>query len=162
MRIGTQNWCGAGFYEYTNMTKLRKFLPIDLERILEIEKVSFPARIAFSKSYFERLYREYPEEFVVAEFDKNVVGYVIGDASGEIISIAVDPNYREKGIGQSLANYLINHYKEKGIKELTIHVRTTNQAGVSFWENLGFKVKKTIKNYYLNGDDALLLRMNIK
>lgn len=143
------------------MIKIRKFLPADLERILEIEKVSFPQKVAFLRQHFEKLYQEYPEGFIVAESDKNVVGYILGDSSGEIISIAVDPDYRQIGIGQSLANALINHYTEKGIKELQIYVRIENQAGVSFWQNLDFKVEKIIKNYYSNGDDAFLLKKKI-
>jgi ribosomal-protein-alanine N-acetyltransferase len=143
------------------MIRLRQFLSADLNRILDIERASFPARIAFSRAYFERLFQEYPEGFIVAEFKGNVVGYTIGNNSGEIITIAVDPDYRKQGIGKSLADFLIKNYKKRGIQELSIHVRTNNQAGVSFWQNLGFKVEKTIKNYYSNGDDALLLKKEI-
>jgi len=140
--------------------KLREFKISDLKEILEIERGSFPKRNAFSKEYFQKLYQKYPQGFVVAEIEKEIVGYGIGQISGdfgEIISIAVKSNWRKKGIGTKLANFLINDFQKKGIKSVFLHVREKNREAISFYQKLGFKILKTIKNYYSNGDDAFLM-----
>ena len=97
----------------------------------------------------------------MAENDKEVIGYTIGrprnNQAGEIISIAVSPNWRQQGIGGTLTNVLINHFKEKNLKEISLHVRTENEGGTAFYQNLGFKILETIKNYYQNGDNACLM-----
>jgi len=40
-------------------------------------------------------------------------------------------------------------------------VRKNNLAAISFYQNLGFQILKTIKNYYQNGDDADLISKNL-
>ena len=146
------------------MINLRKFSLPDLERILEVEKVSFLNREAWSGDYFEKLQREYPEGFIIAESDDEIVGYTIGrpkNNSAEIISLAVAPSWRKKGVGITLTNFLTNHFKEKRLKEIFLCVRIKNQEGISFYQNLDFKTLKTIKNYYRNGDDAFLMKKEI-
>lgn len=142
--------------------KLRKFSLSDLEQVMEIERLSFPE--PWPKSYFEKLYQKYSEGFIVAENEKEVVGYIIGEPkndTGEIISLAIAPNWRQKGIGKSLTNFLINHFEKEEVKEVLARVRTKNEAGISFHKKLGFEVVKTIKKYYSNGDDAYLMRKEI-
>jgi ribosomal-protein-alanine N-acetyltransferase len=156
--------------------KLRRFRPGDLGKVMEIEKSSFSNRKAWPKKYFENLHRKYPEGFIVAENESRIIGYTIGrpskqslrDARGQakngeakIISLAVEPSWRGKGIGTKLTNFLINHLKKRGVKEIFLHVRTQNKTGVSFYQNLGFKILKTIKNYYRNGDNAYLMGKSI-
>ncbi|MDI6591774.1 MAG: ribosomal protein S18-alanine N-acetyltransferase [Patescibacteria group bacterium] len=151
------------------MVKLRQFSFPDLDRILEIEKVSFPNREAWSREYFEKLYFKYPKGFIVAENKNEIVGYTIGQPKNrvptkrvaEIISLAVAPDWRQKGIGKALIEFLINHFRQKNIKEIFLNVRTKNKAAISFYQKLGFKILKTIKNYYKNGDDAYLMKKEI-
>ena len=146
------------------MIKLRKFSLSDLEKVMEIEKASFPNRDAYPNSLFEKYYKEYPKGFIIAEDGKEIVGYTIGklkNSQAEIISLAVKPDFRQKGIGTRLTNFLINHFKKGGVIEIFLHVRTKNQEGISFYQNLSFKILKTIKNYYRNRDDAFLMKKEI-
>jgi len=146
------------------MIKLRKFSLSDLEQIMEIEKISFPNRKLFSADYFRKFYQKSPEGFIVAEDKGKILGYAIGEVQkdcGKIISIAVYPIYRKKGIGKELANFLIEYFKKKNLKKISLHVRKNNLAAISFYKNLGFQILKTIKNYYQNGDDAYLMKRNL-
>jgi len=146
-------------------TKIRNFSPSDLKEVIWIEKISFPNRKPYSEDYFKSLYQKYPEGFIVAKGNKGEIrGYTIGQSkneSAEIISLAVDPIWRKKGIGKTLTNFLINNFKEKGVKEISLHVRIKNKAGITLYQNLGFQILKTIKNYYSNGDDAYLMKRNL-
>ena len=131
---------------------------------MEIEKISFPNRKLFSADYFRKLYQKYPEGFIVAEDKGKILGYAIGEVQkdcGKIISIAVHPAWRKKGVGKKLANFYIEHLKKKNLKEIFLRVRKNNLAAISFYKNLGFQILKTIKNYYQNGDDADLMERKI-
>lgn len=146
------------------MIKLKRFSLSDFKKVMEIETASFPKRQIFPISSFQKYYKKYPEGFIVAECQNKIVGYAIGqpkNESAEFISLAVQPDFRQKGIGTKLSGFLINHFREKNIKEITLRVRTENKSAISFYQDLGFKSVKIIKNYYCNSDDALLMRKEI-
>lgn len=148
----------------TSMIELRNFSLTDLDQIMKIEKISFPDRKAYSRSYFETLYRNYPQGFIIAEAENKVIGYTIcrsRNGFAEIISLAVDPDWREKGIGTKLINFLINHFKERGFKKIILHVRTENKKAIVFYQSLGFKILNIIENYYSNGKDSYLMKKEI-
>ena len=142
--------------------KIRKFRPSDLNRVMEIEKVSFPE--PWPESYFKEFWKKHPDGFMVAEISKKIVGYVLGykkpNGLGSIKTIAVDLDYRRQGIGKELVNFIINKLKKESVKEIFLHVRPKNKIACKFYKNMGFKILKTIKKYYRNGEDAYLMRKN--
>jgi len=144
--------------------KIRGFLASDLKELMEIEKTSFPNQKVWPKKYFKKLYQKYPEGFFVVESEKKIVGYTIGQKIGrgaKIISLAVAPKWRERGIGRMLIKSLLNHFKKEGVKEISLHTRTKNKIGILFLKKSGFEISKKIKKYYRNGDDAYLMRKKI-
>ena len=141
------------------MVKLRKIQLRDLDRVTEIRRVSLPD--PWSKDLFLKTINQYPESFIVAEEDNEVVGYAVGkiqNNSARIISLAVDPQRREKGTGTALVKYLTEQFKEKGVKEICLNVRTWNEKAMIFYKNLGFEIVKTIEKHYPNGDDAYSMK----
>ncbi|MEM2412679.1 MAG: GNAT family N-acetyltransferase, partial [Candidatus Bathyarchaeia archaeon] len=95
---------------------LRKFTPKDLQRVMYINRVCLPEN--YGDYFFMDLYNRFPETFIVAEVDGEIVGYVMcrielgfSDFSlsgfikkGHIVSIAVMPEHRRKGIGYALVS----------------------------------------------------------
>jgi len=146
------------------MTKLRKFSLSDLDQVIKIEGISFPNRKSWSREYFKKFYQKYPRGFIVAENESEVMGYAVGkpkNDEAEIISLAINPNFRQQGIGAELANFLLEHFKKKGTRKISLRVRTKNKLGIAFYRKAGFEISKKIKNYYQNGDDAYLMRKKI-
>ncbi|MBM3708059.1 MAG: GNAT family N-acetyltransferase [Actinobacteria bacterium] len=143
---------------------IRKFSLEDLSKIMEIEHSSFTAD-TFSENTFLSLYRKCSELFIVAEIDKTIVGYMVTCnywKRWRVISIAVDPVYRRKGIGSALANFTINQLKVCRIKNLELEVRVTNSGGIGFWKSLDFYSLKIIPYYYLDGTNAMVMRKLLK
>lgn len=130
---------------------------------MEIEKASFPD--PWPETYFKKLYKEHPNDFLVAKASGKVVGYILGytkpNKSGSIKNLAVASNYRRLGIGKELVNFIIQRLKEKSVKKVFLHTRMKNRAASSFYKKLGFRIIKIVKNYYHNGDDAFLMRKEI-
>jgi [ribosomal protein S18]-alanine N-acetyltransferase len=139
---------------------LRKFSLKDLNRIMEIENASFASDV-FSKNIFLNLYRKCSNLFIIAEISKIIAGYMITCnlyRKWKVISIAIDPIYRCKGIGSYLANTTFDQLKASSAKSIELEVRITNTEGICFWKSLGFLPLKIIPNYYHNGKDALIMR----
>ena len=73
----------------------------------------------------------------------------------EIEYIIVDKLYRRQGIATSLIKFMedIN-----SVKNITLEVRKSNDAAISFYEFLGFKKVAIRKNYYKNEDGILMMK----
>lgn len=147
-----------------NKLTVRPYVSSDLENILKIERLSFP-KTAYSSDTFSHFFKVCSKGFFLAEVDRKIAGYIIGcikDGKGEIISLAVDPKFRRKGIGRKLLNFILDKFGKKEISALKLHVRTKNRGAIKFYQKFGFQVLKTVKNYYPNGEDTYLMRKVLK
>jgi ribosomal protein S18 acetylase RimI-like enzyme len=55
--------------------------------------------------------------------------------------IAVNQNYKGKGIGKQLINYLENEIREKGLNLYGLSVRKDNKEAIGFYNQNGYKVE---------------------
>ena len=92
---------------------LRKFVPDDLQGVMQINRVCLPEN--YTDFFFMDLHQRYPETFIVAEENNQMAGYImcrieVGLSNfgfgglirkGHVVSIAVMPQYRRKGIAQA-------------------------------------------------------------
>jgi ribosomal-protein-alanine N-acetyltransferase len=143
---------------------IEKFDPLNLNKILEIERSAFQRKEAFSKEYLLELFKNWPEGFLVAKLDGDIVGYIIGERnrdSGVIISIAVKKEQRGKGIGRKLTERLLEIFKKEGMKIVFLHVREENKEAINFYQALGFKIIELVENYYSNGENAYLMEKSL-
>ena len=100
--------------------------------------------------------------WLVAEEDGQLAGYIgsqtVMDES-DVMNVAVHPDFRRRGIGESLILELINRLKKKGSHCLTLEVRASNDPAIALYSKLGFAEVGRRKNYYRNPrEDALILR----
>ncbi|MBO3841524.1 MAG: ribosomal protein S18-alanine N-acetyltransferase [Candidatus Brockarchaeota archaeon] len=132
----------------------------DLEAIMNIEKSSFP-EYPYSIEIFKTLLKDYGRYFLVSRSGSVVVGYICGrifrGKFGEIVSIAVIPNFRRKEIGRKLMVELESRFKNDGIKFTRLEVSVRNTVAIKFYGSLGYEIVKLTKNYYPDGSDALTL-----
>ena len=134
--------------------KIRKFEPEDIGKILVIERQASP-KTACSKVMFLHYAAVLPNTFVVVEFDKDIVGYIIFDLTGHIYSTEVKPSYWRQGFGKMLFRYALRCAGKK----LWLEVRSENRGAIDFYKSLGMKIVGKITNYY--GDDhALIMRLD--
>lgn len=136
---------------------IRSFSLIDLGKILHIENQSFP-KSPYNMVTFLNLHLLYPETFLIYTnpAEDQVLGYIIFSPDGHIISIAVHPHYRRKGIGTKLIERAI---KNSGTKRVWAEVRRSNKVAQAFYSHLGFEFVDVVKNYY-GDEDALIVQCN--
>jgi len=151
---------------------IREFRPEDLEAVVNINRRCLPEN--YPPFFFMEHYRNYPKAFLVAEVGDEVVGYVmcrvehglsnlkLGLArKGHIISIAVMPWARRRGIGRALMVGALRALREHyDVEEYYLEVRVSNMPAISLYEKLGFKKVKVLRHYYLDNEDAYLMAMS--
>lgn len=124
-----------------------------------LKKISFLEKKIFSESYysFETLEEMADKnEYKLLVFDEDVKGYLILHDSYdlyEIMKIAVEKEFRNKKIGEQLIKFYLDNWKEN----LFLEVRESNKIAICFYEKLGFKNVGKRKNYYPNGEAAILM-----
>jgi ribosomal-protein-alanine N-acetyltransferase len=131
---------------------VRPARPSDLEEILEIEAQAAP------KSYYTAwelwsLQLRYSDTFVVAA-NNHLDGYVVFSPEGHVISIAVAPLRRRRGIGTLLMQYVIDYCAGKTLR---LEVRVRNRPAQEFYLSLGFRKGARMRRYYEDGEDGLAM-----
>lgn len=126
-----------------------------MNEVLQIEAQAFP-KSSYTPEMFLHYYHVFSETFLVFEEEK-VLGYVIFKPNGHVISLAVAPPHRRKGIGTHLMNACES---QCGSDRLVVEVREGNTRAQMFYEKLGFRLKSTIRLYY-GTEDAYLMEKKI-
>ena len=141
----------------------------DLQAVIEINMSTLPEH--YSDYFFESILKELPEAFIVAELEGKVVGYIMCKLEfgfsnfrklgfvkkGHVVSVAVVPEHRNKGLGKALMQEGISGMVSKKCDEVYLEVRVSNESAVKMYEQLGFVIKTKIRGYYRDGEDAYLM-----
>ena len=142
------------------MIEIRTMEPQDVPQVAELEKVCFSDPWS-EKSIVSEL--DNPLScWLVAVSGEQVVGYVgsqtVLDGS-DMMNIAVSPDFRRKGVAESLIETLISFLRERRSRCLILEVRASNVPAIALYEKLGFLEIGRRRNYYRNPkEDALILR----
>jgi len=87
-----------------------------------------------------------------------VVGFAgmwLAVGEGHIVTIAVKPDYRRRGLGELLLASLIDLACQSQISSLYLEVRVSNTAARRLYEKYGFVVSRLRRGYYSDtGEDA--------
>jgi ribosomal-protein-alanine N-acetyltransferase len=149
--------------------KLRKFKPDDLQSVMHINRLCLPEN--YMDFFFMDLHQRFPDTFIVAEENGQIVGYImcrieVGLSNfglgglirkGHVVSIAVLPQGRRKGVANALMTTAIKGMIGYKAKLAYLEVRVTNDPGVALYKKLRFEVSKTLKGYYSDGEDAYVM-----
>ncbi|NMC57714.1 MAG: GNAT family N-acetyltransferase, partial [Eubacteriaceae bacterium] len=79
--------------------------------------------------------------FVALDEQNKIVGAVLCGNDGRrgyIYHLAVDKNYRRRGVGKHLIQNASNALRDLGIMKAALLVLHTNKEGNEFWENIGY------------------------
>lgn len=148
---------------------IRRFEQSDLDAVMGINATCLPEN--YSASFFLDVCAKFPEGFIVVVNDNKVVGYIMcrlergfSEISrfkfvkkGHVISIAVLPEYRRKGMAMELVRGAMRSLVEKESEECFLEVRVSNKSAQELYSKLGFRETRTIPFYYHNGEDAVVM-----
>jgi len=74
-----------------------------------------------------------------------------------ILSIAVDPAQRRRGVARALLDAVLREETARGARSALLEVRVSNLAARAFYASTGFVAVGRRPRYYANGEDALLM-----
>jgi len=147
---------------------LRLFQPADIKDVVTINQLCLPEN--YPDQFFLGLHHHAPNAFHVAESNGEIVGYImcriergisgfgrLPVKKGHIVSVAVLRNMREKGVGTALINAAMEGMIGYGATEFFLEVRKSNEAAVKAYEKLGYSVRRVLRGYYRDGEDAFLM-----
>lgn len=109
----------------------------------------------------------WPKLCFLAKADDKCVGAIVCKLDlhkkmarrGYIAMLAVDSEYRRRQIGSTLVTKAIEAMIKDDCDEVVLETEITNQGALHLYENLGFVRDKRLFRYYLNGVDALRLKL---
>ncbi len=81
--------------------------------------------------------------------------------SGEILAIAVKPEYQGSGIGTGLLNNIERIASQLGMERLMLHTATENEVAEMLFRNASFTVIGKVEGYYPRGQAALIMAKEI-
>jgi len=106
---------------------------------------------------------------------KSALGFVMVRSAAdeaEILSIAVDPVHRRRGVGKHLVQAAIRRLQADRVASLFLEVAETNTGAVTLYKKLGFKQVGIRENYYApaaggetavvsSAESALVMRLDL-
>jgi len=148
---------------------IRLFRVEDLNQVMDINRKCLPEN--YESSFFKELHERYPNTFIVAEEDGVIVAYVMCrielgfpdlkrfgiPKKGHVVSLAVLPDSRRKGIATELMKEAMKAMDGYGCSECYLEVRTTNEPALDLYRKMGFSVGRRIEGYYFDGEAAFFM-----
>lgn len=100
------------------------------------------------------------EKVICYKVDDKVVGfmsYSIIYEKAEMNYIAVDLDYRRKGIAQKMFDYALSDLKNNMVENFSLEVRADNRGAINFYLKNGFEIVTVRKKYYGECDGYLMV-----
>jgi [ribosomal protein S18]-alanine N-acetyltransferase len=141
---------------------LRPLTLADLASIERIERRAYPT--PWSRSMFAGEIAK-QSSICLGAIDGADAGFLVGymiisryaDA-WHVMNIAVDEDYRRRGIATQLLNRLFELTSTDDRRGYTLEVRVSNGSAIKLYESLGFVARGIRRGYYTdNREDALIM-----
>ncbi len=143
-----------------NDVTIRRMTIDDVDGVYAVEKDTFtkPWR---REDFVREMTANACARYLTAVVDGKIIGFagawVVFDEA-HITNIAVQKEYRGRGIGRALTRGIMRYAANLGARVMTLEVRQSNAIAQALYHSLGFHTASVRKKYYEdNGEDALLM-----
>ena len=109
-----------------------------------------------------------PDREGIVDGEREVVGFAIADATpnvgrdiGHLKDLAVHPDARGRGIGRMLLRTTLARLHGMGVAVVKLEVRESNEVARSLYATEGFEPIRRVPRYYRDGEDALVLVVDL-
>ncbi len=135
----------------------------DIDEVYRINKESFTTD-AWSKFSFEKEFENKHSRKFVLEEEGKIIGFVILwviKDEATVMTFAIDKKYRGKGYGKLLLREAIKSLGNR-VNKVLLDVRKSNIRAINLYKDMGFKVIRERKGYYSDGENALLMELELR
>lgn len=143
--------------------KIRAMQTSDLEQIMVLENELY--KTPWNQAFYEQdLANKFSHLFVLEKAGK-IVGYagiwIVSD-DATITKVSIAKNEQGQGLSKLLLNQLIELAKQSKCQQISLEVRIHNKVAHSLYLQSGFKEVSLRRNYYDDGEDAILMVKKIE
>ncbi|WP_420403007.1 GNAT family N-acetyltransferase [Nisaea sp.] len=99
--------------------------------------------------------------------EPRLAGFVLFRSLGdfaEILTVAVAPDHRRRGLGRLLMRHAVQMARESGAERLLLEVQDGNLPAIRLYEDLGMEAFDRRRNYYKSGNgghaDAIMMQLS--
>jgi ribosomal-protein-alanine N-acetyltransferase len=137
----------------------------DLPVFVSLDKELFPYS-PWSSSQYKEEFSSPTRHFVVALDDQqSIVGYAgvfaPGAAEADVLTVGVVPEHRGQGIAKALMALITDWARAQGSTAMMLEVKTDNSAAIGLYESLGYTKLNVRKDYFGQGLDAQVMRLEL-
>lgn len=135
-----------------------------IREIAELERASFS--VPWSEDGLRSELTNETAHFLVASSESKVLGYIgVHEICGEayITNVAVFPEYRRLGIGETLIDAATHGAKQRNCDFISLEVRISNVPAIELYKKEGYNIVGQRKNFYSNPtEDAYIMTRYLK
>jgi ribosomal-protein-alanine N-acetyltransferase len=143
----------------SGMAGIRGFRLEDIPELVSITDETTQAA-NWSKEGYEKLCALEGFLALVSESGGCISGFVAGRQvvdEGEIFNLAVRRQNRRRGEGHALVSALMKQLHRRGVNKVFLEVRESNEAGIAFYEKMGFTKTGRRPGYYREPEEAAVM-----
>lgn len=149
-----------------DVVSIRAALPSDLPALVALEDSAWPLGNWSEDQVAEELHRcEGLASVVVAEVKGSPAGWAVGwhvpPDELQILEVAVSPAHRCQGVATALLQHLITE-RQGHTALVTLEVRVSSAAAIRLYAKAGFVAVGRRRGYYKDGEDALLMNLELR
>jgi len=134
----------------------------DIEQLAQLERELFADDAWSQQTWWAELAGRPRRDYVAEVEGAEVLGYAGLDHGGDVadvMTIAVAPSARGRGLGRRLLDELETRARAGRAASVMLEVRADNAAAIGLYDRAGYTVVSTRRRYYQPGDiDALVIR----
>jgi mycothiol synthase len=140
-----------------NVPRYRPLQTGEEERLTQLQNRSFTGAWGYNANTVEeiiyrlRLPNCSPEDIILAFDSDKPIGYcwtrinfwknkMLGEGTGRIYMLGVDPDYRGRGLGRQLILAGLSYLKSKGLRVVELTVDRENKVACALYNSVGFKL----------------------
>lgn len=132
----------------------------EVNEIEDINRLGVVFESNFLKTYHIKDYLNNPNYIILVNEDDIINGLLIVYKNidyFELEAIVVDPDYRKRGIGNSLINFFVDNYVN--LEDIFLEVAVNNINAINLYKKNGFEIINIRKKYYKDIDAYVMKRV---
>ena len=153
--------------------RVRQFEKRDFETLWRIDQACFVPELAYSRPELAFYMRRASAFTLVAEDEEKgrpadgarvagskILGFIVAEKqrqTGHIITIDVIEGARRLGVGSGLLAAAEDRLRENGAVAVELETAVNNDPAIRFYKQKGYFVERTVRGYYSNQLDALVM-----
>lgn len=141
------------------MINIRPMRIEDINIVVEYEKLLFGQSLGYDMIRSELIENDFAYYFVL-ELNGEFAGYCgcwITDPNSQIINLFIIPEFQGRKLGDLLLMHVTTFLASNNVDLVTLEVRESNFRAQNMYVKHGFKKEYIRKNYYHDGENAILM-----